>query len=267
MSRTQHHSGEAAQEEHKQRRKNKYKPRKGNKYRGPKHYTNKELRQEHISPQTLDKAPNRNHVESYDPTRPFALAPCQACGLAGSVEKTTCIDHESPIVIAISSKCKSPTACGIFCNINSIYNTSFVLHDDKLDARKADLHATIAALKQVHAFIFTKTRRDSVQTKDVTQIIIKTSSSWLTQGFAGSTDHYRYNDLSLEFDNLVDELGEYRGIRPIVKFWKVQGRNMAQQLAESTLRGWEEAKVPSEPQCIPHQFVSSMQTDSLPAHV
>lgn len=237
MSRTKRHDGETAQDEHKQRRKNKYKPKKDNRYRGTKRYTNEELRKEHIyvPPKTSGQ------VETYDPARPFALAPCQVCGLLDD-EKNTCSDHNSSIIITISSKGKTPTACGIFCNINSIYNTTFVLHADKLDRREADLHAVIAALQQVRAFMTTNAKRNSLQTKHIPQIIIKTGSTWLGQGFAGSTDHYRYDKLSLEFDKLVDEIGEYDGVHPLVKFWKVQGCTMAQQLAESTLRGWEEAQ-------------------------
>lgn len=201
--------------------------------------------QDHDNIETYHPRFNRNkganQIETYDPARPFALAPCQACGFTVCDDKTTCTDHESPIVIAIGREGKFPTACGVFCNINSIYNTTFMLHDDKLGRSEADLHAAVAALKQVQTFITTKTKRNSLQSKRITQIIIKTKTDWLGKGFAGSTDHYCYRKLSLEFDNLVDELGEHSGIRPVVKFWKVPGRNTAQQLAEATLRGWEEA--------------------------
>jgi len=214
MSRTKRHDGETAQDEHKQRRKNKYKPKKDNRYRGTERYTNEELRKEHIyiPPETSGQ------VETYDPDRPFPLSPFQARGLVVGDEKNTCSDHGSPIIITISSKGKTPIACGIFCNINSIYNTTFMLHDDKLDRREADLHASIAALQQARTFIATNTKRNSLQTRHITQIIIKTSSAWLGQGFAGSTAHYRYDKLSLEFDKLVDEIGEYNGVRPLVKF-------------------------------------------------
>lgn len=240
MSQTKHYSGETPHGERQKRRKNKYKPKKDNRFRRSKLPTKQELRKEHIynPPKVFNK---HSQIETYDPARPFALAPCQACGFTVCDDKTTCTDHESPIVIAIGRQGKLPAACGVFCNINSIYNTTFMLHDDKLGRWEADLHAAVAALKQVHAFITTKAKRDSLQSKRITQIIIKTNSNWLGKGFAGSTDHYRYRELSLEFDNLVDELGEHSRIRPVVKFWKVPGRNMAQQLAEATFRGWEEA--------------------------
>jgi hypothetical protein len=242
MSRTDHHSGEAPHGEHQKRRKNKYKPKKDNRFRRSNLPSKQELREEHIyiPPRASNKDETANQIETYDPARPFALAPCQACGFTVCDDKTTCKDHESPIIITVSSRGKSPTACGVFCNINSIYNTTFMLHDENLVRMEADLHAAVAALKQVQAFINIKTKRDSLQSKRITQIIIKTNSNWLGKGFAGSTDHYRYRKLSLEFDNLVDELGEHSGVRPVVKFWKVHGCNMAQQLADSTLRGWEE---------------------------
>ena len=245
MFRTKHYSGEVPHGEHQKRRKNKYKPKKDNRFRRSKLPTKQELRKEHICipPKAFNKNETSNQIETYDLARPFALVPCRACGFTVCGDKTTCTDHESPIVIAIGRQGKFPTACGVFCNINSPYNSTFMLHDDKLGRFEADLHAAVAALKQVHTFITTKTKRDSLQSRYITQIIIKTNSNWLGKGFAGSTDHYRYKKLSLEFDNLVDELGEYSGVRPVVKFWKIPGRGMAQQLAEATLRGWEEAMV------------------------
>lgn len=117
-----------------------------------------------------------------------------------------------------------------------------MIHDEEFKHGKIMLQAVIVALEAVATFKNNKPKKRETQTKDINQIIIKTTSSWLVDGFAASKDHYRFNALSSEFDHLVDMLGESTGVRPAVKFWKVRGPTMAQQLAEATLRGWEEAQ-------------------------
>lgn len=87
-------------------------------------------------------------VEDHDPIQPFTLAPCQLCVIGNCSGQGT--GHESPIIVAISSRGKSPAACGIFCNINSPYNKTFMLHGETLNRREIEIHSVIAALKQVH---------------------------------------------------------------------------------------------------------------------
>jgi hypothetical protein len=123
-----------------------------------------------------------------------------------------------------------------------------MVHKDNLKFGEADLHAAIVALKKVCDFVTTVEKREnrgSPQSKRITQIVIKTSSSWLVDGFAASSDHFRYEKLALEFDNLVDLLGELHETPTVVKFWKAKA-GTAHQLAEATLKGWEKAKARME---------------------
>lgn len=130
-------------------------------------------------------------IESHDPVRPFALAPCQTCRSTSCRDRSTCTSHECPIVIAVSSMSRSPTACGIFCNINSFCNKIYMLHGS-CNRNVADLHTVIAALKRVHSFVAAKQKRDALQTKRIMQIIIKTKSSWLVEEFAGKGNRSNY---------------------------------------------------------------------------
>ena len=101
----------------------------------------------------------------------------------------------------------------------------------------------VAALKSVATFMAAILKRRDMGFKDIKQIINTTSSSWLVHGLAtANREHFHYRDLSYECDEVVDKLGKRTGVRPIVKFWKVCGTTMAQQLAEATLKGWEGAQ-------------------------
>lgn len=250
MTRTERHGGEASGGKNKKHRKNKFKPKKSNKQRTRKIHTKDELSclpksTVHIRPQSTKPQQNTKLTEVHNPVRPFALAPCQTCGSTSCRDRSTCTSHECPVVIAVSSKSRCPTACGIFCNINSFYNTTYMLHGS-YNRNAADLHTVIAALKQVHSFVTAKQKRDALQTKRITQIIIKTKSSWLVEDFAGKGDRSNYEELALEFDNVVNELGERIGVPPDIKFWRIHGNTMAQQLAYSTLTGWREANAQLE---------------------
>jgi hypothetical protein len=249
MSRTDRYSGEASGGKNKKHRKNKYKPKK-NKYRDGKLPKKQVLRKETIYVPPKSSKPHLigNQTEVHDPARPFTVLPCEACGAVVCKDRSACREHEAPIVIAIHSKGKDPAACGVFCNISSSYNTTFMVHKGNLKFGEADLHAAIVALKKVCDFVTTvekKERRGSPQSKRITQIAIKTSSSWLVDGFAASSDHLRYEKLALEFDNLVDLLGELNETPTVVKFWKAKA-GTALQLADATLKGWEVAKARME---------------------
>jgi hypothetical protein len=76
-----------------------------------------------------------------------------------------------------------PAACGIFCNVDSEFNSSFLLHNDKLNRCERDLLGFLAALKKVKSHITSKGKADDTQSKRITQIIIKHDG--VTKGFAG----------------------------------------------------------------------------------
>lgn len=218
MSKTKH---QKPRDKHNKDNKNKYKPRKDNMYRGGKQYTYKELRDMHVYVPPNQSTTNgiTTLIENHNPARVFTLAPCQSCG--SNVDNDSCAGHEHPIVIGVGSKGKNAAACGVFCNLSSAYNTSFILNDEKLEHHEIELHSAVAALKLVATFMAANLKRRDIEYKDTKQIIIKTSSSWLVHKFtAASREHFRYKHLSCEFDDLVDRLGKFTGVRPIVKFWK-----------------------------------------------
>jgi hypothetical protein len=179
-----------------------------------------------------------NEIEVHDPTLLLTLAPCQLCGVSKCGDRS--IGHESPVIVGICGVGKSPSACGIFCNVNSAFNKTFMLHGD-LDRRELAIHTAIAAIEQVHALCRTKQYK---QAKKITTIIIKTNSKWFGYKFAGREDSSmdkRYGVMTEVFDNALDALTECNGVRPVVKFWKVNRFTAAVQLATSTLQGWKEA--------------------------
>jgi hypothetical protein len=237
MSRNRH-SGEASGGKNKKHRKNKHKPKN---YSAPNNELRR-MRKENVFRPKPDRA--TNEIETHDPTRPFTLAACQRCGVTECNGKSTCTEHDPPIVIGVSGQSMMPAACGIFCNVDSKFNSSFLLHNDKLNRRERDLHGFLAALKKVKSYITSRSEANDRQSKRITQIIIMHDG--VTKGFAGSSRDKRYENLALEFDDLVDELGELNGAPTVVKFWKIKNRTMAQRLAESALKDWEEAKVQME---------------------
>jgi hypothetical protein len=179
-----------------------------------------------------------NGIEVQDPTLPFTLAPFQICGASKCSDES--IGHEVPIVVGVGAVGKSPSACGIFCNVNSAFNKTFTLYGN-LTRREIGSHTAIAAIEQVHALCRTKQYK---QAKRITTIIIKTNSKWFGYKFAGREDSSmdkRYSVLTKVFDNALDALTECNGVRPVVKFWKVNRFTAAVQLATSTLQGWKEA--------------------------
>jgi hypothetical protein len=179
-----------------------------------------------------------NEIEVHDPTLPFTLAPCQLCGVGECGDRS--IGHELPVTVGTCGVGTLPSACGIFCNVSSAFNETFMLHGN-LTRREIGSHTAIAAAEQVHALCRTKKYK---QAKIITTIIIKTNSKWFGYKFAGREDSSmdkRYSVLTEAFDNALDALTECSGVRLMVKFWKVNRFTAAVQLATSTLQGWKEA--------------------------
>jgi hypothetical protein len=144
------------------------------------------------------------------------------------------------VVVGIGGEGKLPTACSIFCNVNSAYNKTFMLHS-KLDRREIAIHTAVAAVEQFHALCRTKEYK---QAKKITTIIIKTNSKWFGYKFAGRGDSSmdkRYSVLTEAFDDALDALTQCNGVRPMVKFWKVKGITAAIQSAASVVQPWKEA--------------------------
>jgi hypothetical protein len=186
MSRSHRHNGEASGGKKKKHRKNKHKP---NNNSTPKNELRR-MRKENVFHLKPDRVTNK--IETHDPTRPFTLAACQKCGITECDDKST--EHEPPIVIGISGQSMMPAASGIFCNIDSNFNSSFLLHNDKLNRRERDLYGCLAALKKVKSYITGKGEADDRQPKRITQIIIKHDG--VTKGFAGSSRDKRYEKLA-----------------------------------------------------------------------
>jgi hypothetical protein len=184
-----------------------------------------------------------NEIEVHDPTLPFTLAPCQLCEVSKCGDKS--IGHELPVIVGICGVGRSPSACGIFCNVNSAFNKTFMLHGN-LDRHELAIHTAIAAIEQVHALCRTKKYK---QAKRISTIIIKTNSKWFGYEFAGREDSSRdkrYSVLTEVFENALDALTECNGVRPVVKFRKVNHFTAAVQLATLTLQGWKEATAQME---------------------
>jgi hypothetical protein len=119
-----------------------------------------------------------NEIEVHDPTLPFTLAPCQLCGVSKCGDRS--IGHELPVIVGICGVGKSPSACGIFYNVNSVLNKTSMLHGN-LDRREIGSHTAIAAVEQVHALCRTKKYK---QAKRITTIITRTNSKWFGYKFA-----------------------------------------------------------------------------------
>lgn len=95
----------------------------------------------YVPPQPSDLRLEAVQVETHNPAQPFTLASCQICGIPlCGVESP---GHETQIIIAVSSKGRSPTACAVFCNIESPYNKTYLLHGSELNRQKKYLRAVI----------------------------------------------------------------------------------------------------------------------------
>jgi hypothetical protein len=176
MSRTNRRNEKLPSKKHKKRAKDKHKPVKRNKPRA-----DKAPLHDHVQdpPQPSESEPATDQNEFHGPTEPFTLAPCKICGISKC--GITSVGHESPVVVAISSKGTSPAACGIFCNVNSSQNEAFLIHGNDLNRREIHIRTAIAALEQIEAYLGTKAYKDSPETERITQVIIKTSSKWLVK--------------------------------------------------------------------------------------
>jgi ribonuclease HI len=195
-------------------------------------------------PQPPKSKPDTRQTEFHDPTEPFTLAPCQIyriikCG-------NTSAGHESSIVVAINSKGTSPAACGIFCNVNSEYNGTFMIHGDDLDRRRISIRTAIAALERIKPYLTSKGQKNAPEAERTTQIIIETSSKWLVKWFAArktaQSGQFYHKKLLQEFDKVAGSMGKRNDGRLNIKFCKTESCTVAQQLAESMLKGWKEAR-------------------------
>lgn len=195
----------------------------------------------YIPPERWNEEQDYDNVESYDPRRPFVLAPCGLCGIPGCGREGEA--HSDPIVISISGVKRGATsACGIFCNINSPYNKAILLHQPNCSVPQAELKAAVIALQQIKAFHTTEGTEEAVaQTR---QIIIKTDSIYLTADKKTRSRMKKCKHLAQEFNELLVEVDDLHESKLSVQFWKVSSeRNrMAQQLAETKLEGHMETR-------------------------
>lgn len=222
--------------------------------------TDRTLRDEHTY--TLPANLDTNHVESRESTGLFTKVPCQICEVTNCGKQSP--GHGSPIVIDIRSKSRSPAVCAIFFSRTSAYNGTFLVHDAKLNRREIDLNTVIFALQQLHASMLANSEKDVPPAICVNQIIIKTNCLWLVRRFFGGKSHpHRYRELLREFKVAVDELAERYGSRPLVKFWKVKGQTVAQQLVDLNLKRWEESRalLKVQEEWVSHQSIGCIARD------
>jgi hypothetical protein len=177
--------------------------------------------------------------------RPFTLAPCQICGIIECGNAST--GHESPIIVAISSKGASPAASSVFFKDNSIYNKTFIIDNKHLTRREIKIRTAITALEQIYAYATTKPKKGMPKTKDLTHIIIETDSKWLVKWFAARNTteggQFDYGKLSNKFDKLVKDISRRNEGRVDIKFCKAKNRTVPQQLAAAMLKGRKQARV------------------------
>ena len=191
------------------------------------------------------KKPQPLKTESDTKQEPFTLAPCQICDIIEC--SNTSAGHESPIIISISSKGSSPAACRVFFKDNSVYNKTFLIHEEHLSRREIQISTAITALKQMFAYITAKPKKDATPTGHLAQIIIETNSKWLVKWFAvrkaSEGGQFQYGKLSDEFDKVLKDIGKRNESRVEIKFCKAEGRTVAQQLAVAMLKESRQARV------------------------
>lgn len=148
---------------------------------------------------------------------------------------------------AIDATCAH--AIGVFCNLFSNNNKSFILSDPKPTNQRAELWAAVVALRMARN-MFANGNID----RHIKEVVIKSDSAYLVNSIVDRTCKWYENgyinargvpvanrDLLEELDDLCDELVKI-GIQP--RFWHVPRReNMqADKLANAALDGidWKE---------------------------
>jgi ribonuclease HI len=192
-------------------------------------------------PERWNEEPDHDSIETYHPRRPFVLAPCNICGITECGKDED--GHGSPIVISISGlEHRSTSACAVFCNINSPYNKTTLLHQPNYSIPQVELKAAVLALEQVKAFIAAEATEEAItQTK---QIIIKTDSIYITADKQTRSRLKKCKHLIREFNELLTDLGEMHYGKLSIRLWRVlnERNQTAQQLAETKLAGHEETR-------------------------
>ena len=200
-----------------------------------------EIMRLYTPPERWNEEPNHDNIETYHPRRPFVLAPCDICGITECGKEED--GHGSPIIISISGvKHRSTSACAVFCNINSPYNKTTLLHHPNYSIPQVELKAAVLALEQVKAFIATEATEEAItQTR---QIIIKTDSIYITADKQTRSRLKKCKHLIREFNELFVELGEMHYGNVSIRLWRVSNerKRMAQQLAETKLAGHNETR-------------------------
>lgn len=183
--------------------------------------------------------------------RQFTLAPCQICDTIECGNASA--GHESPIIVAISSKGSAPAACSVFFKDNSLYNQTSIINDAHLSRREIQIGTAITALKEIHAFVTARAkaakRKDyTLQLQRISQVIIETNSKWLVKWFAVRKNteggQFQYDKLSQEFGELMKDIGRRNEGRVEIKVCKAKGRTVAQQSAEAILKREEASESP-----------------------
>ncbi|KAM0721650.1 hypothetical protein Q7P37_002575 [Cladosporium fusiforme] len=190
--------------------------------------------------------------ETYIVPYTFAFAPCEDCGGFDN-----CNDpghHIRARVIAVDGACKdnggpaARAACGIFYNVDSPLNDSFLLHEAGVRPtnQRAELSAAIKALTTAKELYWSNSGMHMGS-----ELIVKTDSAYMFHGITNWINNWRLNgyidtnkhpvanaDLFRKLDRLIFDL--HRGPGNVqVRFWLVRRdiNKAADKLANAAFDG------------------------------
>lgn len=218
----------------------------------------------------LHNAPYSRDRECYISGEPFVLGECDLCKICehgcqprqeiqlihcSGAEWCDCYEtrtaHGEAIIIATDGACRNngyanaEAAVGIFCNVDSNNNRSFVLNDARPTSQRAELSAAIHALREARNMFV----NGNLHGKRLQEVVIKTDSAYLVNSMTTYIIKWRDNDytnargrpvvnqdLFRELDAICNRLNDI-GIQ--ARFWLVpRSQNMqADKLANAALDG------------------------------
>lgn len=175
------------------------------------------------------------------------LVPCSQAGTCNCGMRSA---HGDTIIIATDGACRNngyanaEAAIGVFCNINSGNNKSFVLSDARPTNQRAELWAAVIALRMARNMF-----ANGNINRHITEVVIKTDSAYLVNSMTNWVIKWRHNDytnakglpvvnadLLEELDDLCNKLDN---IHIRARFWQVprEDNMQADKLANAALDG------------------------------
>lgn len=182
------------------------------------------------------------------PDQEIELVPCLEAEWCHCQE--TRAAHGDAIIIATDGACRNngyadaEAACGIFCNVNSYNNKSFILTDGRPTNQRAELYAAVHALRTARN-MFANGNLD----QHLSEVVIKTDSAYLVNSMTSYIIKWRNNDytnarglpvvnqdLFRELDAICNRLAD---IDVQARFWRVSRHQniQADKLANAALDG------------------------------